>query len=92
MGRQDHHIAVLEPVDNPKHAATHFRDGLIVLLCHRLVSVFSWGLEATGASWKGSEEADGEASPECGDGVRHVPFRPDRRHRAGGNLGEAQVA
>src|ERR671917_2080442 len=55
-------------------------------------NLHAWALslEAAGAARQDVDEADGETAPDGGDGVRHVPFRPDG-HRAAGNRGVAQV-
>jgi hypothetical protein len=62
----------------------------LFLLCHSL----PWRraiLQAARASRQPLDERDREAAADGGDGVRHVPLRPDRGRRAAGSLGVAQV-
>ena len=52
-------------------------DGILILLCHSL----PWRraiLQAARASRQPLDERDREAAADGGDGVRHVPLRPDR--------------
>ena len=75
---------------NPLARARVLPGGHLLLLCHSL----PWRraiLQAARASRQPLDERDREAAADGGDGVRHVPLRPDRGRRAAGSLGVAQV-
>jgi hypothetical protein len=62
--------------------ASQFLDGFVGLE----------GRRTAGTSRQALGDADYEPSSQGGEGVRHVPLRPQRQSPAGANLGEPQAA
>lgn len=49
----------------------------LISLCHRIVSLMVLDLQAARATRQAADEAGCQATPDCGDGVQDMAFRPD---------------